>query len=122
MAATGLSLLNVFVLGLVQRRRERAVLRAIGARPRQEQAVVIAHAVLLGAPAAVFGGLGGIGLSYLWALGSPVQYGICHSERELPPCIRSSRPGGWNLLRCDLAHDCARRAFSSPTRAWAELQ
>jgi putative ABC transport system permease protein len=76
MAAAGLSLLNVFVLGLVQRKRERAVLRAIGSRPRQEQAVVIAHAVLLGALAAVFGGLGGIGLSYLWALGSPVQYGI----------------------------------------------
>ncbi len=76
MAAAGLSVLNVFVLGLVQRKRERAVLRAIGARPRQEQAVVIAHAVSLAALAAVFGGLGGIGLSYLWALGSPVQYGI----------------------------------------------
>ena len=76
MAAAGLSVLNVFVLGLVQRKRERAALRAIGARPRQEQAVVIAHAVLLGALTAVFGGLGGIGLSYLWALGSPVQYGI----------------------------------------------
>ena len=66
----------MFVLGLVQRKRERAVLRAIGATPRQEQAVVVAHAVLLGVLAAVFGGLGGIGLSYLWALGSPVQYGI----------------------------------------------
>ncbi len=76
MAAAGLSVLNVFVLGLVQRKRERAVLRAIGATPRQEQAVVVAHAVLLGVLAAVFGGLGGIGLSYLWALGSPVQYGI----------------------------------------------
>ena len=30
MAAAGLSLLNVFVLGLVQRKRERAALRAIG--------------------------------------------------------------------------------------------
>ncbi len=44
MAAAGLSVLNVFVLGLVQRKRERAVLRAIGVVPRQEQAVVIAHA------------------------------------------------------------------------------
>jgi putative ABC transport system permease protein len=76
MAAAGLSVLNVFVLGLVQRKRERAVLRAIGATPGQEQAVVIAHAGLLGLLAAVFGGLGGVGLSYLWALDSPVQYGI----------------------------------------------
>ena len=34
MAAAGLSVLNVFVLGLVQRKRERAVLRAIGVIPR----------------------------------------------------------------------------------------
>ena len=33
MAAAGLSVLNVFVLGLVQRKRERAVLRAIGVTP-----------------------------------------------------------------------------------------
>jgi putative ABC transport system permease protein len=76
MAAAGLSVLNVFVLGLVQRKRERAVLRAIGATPRQEQAVVIAHAGLLGLLVAVLGALGGVGLTYLWSLGSPVYYGI----------------------------------------------
>jgi putative ABC transport system permease protein len=76
MAAAGLSVLNVFVLGLVQRKRERAVLRAIGVLAGQEQAVVVGHAGLLGLLAAVFGGLGGVGLSYLWALVSPVQYGI----------------------------------------------
>jgi putative ABC transport system permease protein len=76
MAAAGLSVLNVFVLGLVQRKRERAVLRAIGVLAGQEQAVVVAHAALLGVLAAVFGGLGGVGLAYLWALDSPVQYGI----------------------------------------------
>jgi putative ABC transport system permease protein len=76
MAAAGLSVLNVFVLGLVQRRRERAALRAIGVLPRQEQAVVIAHAGLLGLLVAVLGGLGGVGLTYLWSLGSPVYYGI----------------------------------------------
>ena len=48
MAAAGLSLLNVFVLGLVQRKRERAALRAIGATSGQEQAVIIANAGLLG--------------------------------------------------------------------------
>jgi putative ABC transport system permease protein len=76
MAAAGLSVLNVFVLGLVQRKRERAVLRAIGATTRQEQAVVIANAGLLGLLVAVLGGLGGVGLTYLWSLGSPVYYGI----------------------------------------------
>ena len=48
MAAAGLSVLNVFVLGLVQRKRERAVLRAIGVTSGQEQAVIIANAGLLG--------------------------------------------------------------------------
>jgi putative ABC transport system permease protein len=76
MAAAGLSVLNVFVLGLVQRKRERAVLRAIGGLPMQEQAVVVAHATLLASVVAVMGGLGGVGLTYLWSLGSPVYYGI----------------------------------------------
>jgi len=76
MATAGLSVLNVFVLGLVQRRRERAALRAIGVLPRQEQAVVIAHAGLLALLVAILGGLGGVGLTYLWSLGSPVYYGI----------------------------------------------
>ena len=76
MAAAGLSVLNVFVLGLVQRKRERAVLRAIGVTPGQEQAVVIAHAGLLGTAGRCLGVLGGVGLTYLWSLGSPVYYGI----------------------------------------------
>ena len=61
MAAAGLSVLNVFVLGLVQRKRERAVLRAIGAAPRHEQAIVVAHAGLLGLLVAVLGAFGGLG-------------------------------------------------------------
>jgi putative ABC transport system permease protein len=76
MAAACLSILNVFVLGLVQRKRERAALRAIGVIPRQEQAVVIAQAALLCVLVAVLGGLGGLGHLYLWSLGSPVYYGI----------------------------------------------
>ncbi len=48
MAAAGLSVLNVFLLGLVQRRRERAALRAIGVTSGQEQAVIVANAGLLG--------------------------------------------------------------------------
>ena len=76
MTAAGLSVLNVFVLGLVQRKRERAVLRAIGATSGQEQAVIIANAGLLGLLAASVAVLGGVGLTYLWSLGSPVYYGI----------------------------------------------
>jgi putative ABC transport system permease protein len=58
MTAAGLSVLNVFVLGLVQRKRERAVLRAIGATCGQEQAVIIANAGLLGLLAASVAVLG----------------------------------------------------------------
>jgi putative ABC transport system permease protein len=76
MAAAGLSVLNVFVLGLVQRKRERAALRAIGMTSGQEQAVIIANACLLGLLAAGLAVLGGVGLTYLWSLGSPVYYGI----------------------------------------------
>lgn len=76
MAAAGLSVLNVFVLGLVQRKRERAALRAIGVVPGQEQAVVIAQAALLCVLVTVLGGLGSVGYLYLWSLGSPVYYGI----------------------------------------------
>jgi putative ABC transport system permease protein len=76
MAAAGLSVLNVFVLGLVQRKRERAVLRAIGATSGQEQAVIIANAGLLGMLVAGIAVFGGVGLTYLWSLGSPVFYGF----------------------------------------------
>src|SRR5258708_30535623 len=84
MAAAGLSLLNVFVLGLVQRKRERAALRAIGATPWQEQAVIITNAGMLGLLVPCLAVLGGVGLSYLWSLGSPVYYGIKVDWRLLP--------------------------------------
>ena len=76
MAAAGLSVLNVFVLGLVQRKRERAALRAIGVTTGQEQAVIIANACLLGLLVAGLAVFGGVGLTYLWSLGSAVFYGI----------------------------------------------
>ena len=75
MAAAGLSVLNVFLLGLIQRKRERAALRAIGVTAGQEQAVIVANAGLLGFLVAGLAVLGGIGLTYLWSLGSPVFYG-----------------------------------------------
>lgn len=89
MGAAGLSVLNVFILGLVQRKRERAVLRAIGATTRQEQAVVVAHAIVLGLVTAVLGCLGGVGLTYLWSLGSPVFYGIAIHWGLTSPSVHS---------------------------------
>jgi putative ABC transport system permease protein len=42
----------------------------------QEQAVIITNAGMLGLLAAGVAVLGGVGLTYLWSLGSPVYYGI----------------------------------------------
>ena len=89
MAAAGLSVLNVFVLGLVQRKRERAALRAIGMTSGQEQVVIIANAALLGALVAGMAVLGGLGLTYLWSLGSPVYYGIKIEWGALPMALRT---------------------------------
>jgi putative ABC transport system permease protein len=89
MAAAGLSLLNVFVLCLVQRRRERAALRAIGMTSGQEQAVILANAGLLGLLVAGVAVLGGAWLTYLWSLGSPVFYGIKIEWGVLPLALRT---------------------------------
>jgi putative ABC transport system permease protein len=89
MLAAGLSVLNVFLLGLVQRKRERAALRAIGATSGQEQAVIIANAGLLGLIVAGLAVLGGIGLTYLWSLGSPVFYGIKIQWGVVPLSLRT---------------------------------
>lgn len=89
MAVAGLSVLNVFVLGLVQRKRERAVLRAIGATPPQEQAVIVAHAALLGVLVSLLGALGGLGNAYLWSLGSPVYYGMAIDFGVPGPAVRA---------------------------------
>lgn len=89
MAVAGLSVLNVFVLGLVQRKRERAVLRAIGATPAQEQAVIVAHAALLGLLVSLLGAIGGLGNAYLWSLGSPVYYGMAINFGVPGPAVRT---------------------------------
>jgi putative ABC transport system permease protein len=98
MAAAGLSLLNVFVLGLVQRKRERAVLRAIGATSGQEQAVIVANAGMLGLLVACLAVLGGVGLTYLWSLGSPVYYGIKIDWGVLPLSLLTGVAGVFFLV------------------------
>lgn len=89
MVAAGLSLLNVFVLGLVQRKRERAALRAIGMTTGQEQAVILANAGVLGVLVAGLAVLGGLGFTYLWTLGSPMYYGIKIDWAALPDALRT---------------------------------
>lgn len=76
MAAAGLGVLTTFLLGLIQRRRERAVLSAIGATAGQLRAVVAATALVVAVSAAVLGVLGGWGLVALQSLASPVFYGV----------------------------------------------
>lgn len=76
MITAGISVLNVFVLALVQRRRERAVLRAIGSTVGTERAVVLAQAVLLAGLTIAFATAGGLGLIHLQATASPVFYGF----------------------------------------------
>ncbi|MBF6216090.1 ABC transporter permease [Nocardia puris] len=76
MGIAGVSVLNIFLLGLVQRRRERAVVRALGATPGVEQAVIVVQAALLAAACVAAGLAGGSGLVYLQALTSPVNYGV----------------------------------------------
>ena len=94
----GLSVLNVFVLGFVQRKRERAALRAIGVTSGQEQAMIIANAVLLGLLVAGLAVLGGVGLTYLWSLGSPVYYGIKIEWGVLPLALRTGVAGVFVLV------------------------
>lgn len=89
MTAAGISLLNVFLLGLVQRKRERAALRAIGVTAGQEQAVIVASAILLGVLVCGLAVLGGVGLTYLWSLGSPVYYGMKIDWGVQPPALRT---------------------------------
>ena len=98
MAAAGLSLLNVFVLGLVQRKRERAALRAIGVTSWQEQAVIITNAGMLGLLVACLAVLGGVGLTYLWSLGSPVYYGIKIDWGVLPLSLLTGVAGVFLLV------------------------
>ena len=98
MAAAGLSLLNVFVLGLVQRKRERAALRAIGVTSWQEQAVIITNAGMLGLLVACLAVLGGVGLTYLWSLGSPVYYGIKIDWGVLPLSLLTGVAGVFFLV------------------------
>ncbi|MEV6275145.1 ABC transporter permease [Nocardia sp. NPDC051832] len=93
MITAGISVLNIFVLGLIQRRRERAVLRAIGVTTRTEQAAILIQAGLLAVLTAAAAVLGGLGLIYLQALASPVFYGFQLDWGVLPQPLLISLAG-----------------------------
>ncbi|MFG1793124.1 FtsX-like permease family protein [Nocardia sp. NPDC049149] len=93
MITAGISVLNIFVLGLIQRRRERAVLRAIGVSIGTEQAAIAIQAALLAFLTAVAALLGGLGLIYLQALASPVFYGFQLRWSVLPQPLLISLGG-----------------------------
>ena len=104
MLAAGMSVLNVFVLGLVQRKRERAALRAIGVTSGQEQSVIIANAGLLGLLVAGVAVLGGVGLTYLWSLGSFVYYGIKIEWGVVPLALTTAVAGVFVLVLAAAAY------------------
>jgi putative ABC transport system permease protein len=55
----------------------------------QERAVIIANAGLLGVLVAGLAVVGGVGMTYLWSLGSPVYYGIKIEWGVLPLALRT---------------------------------
>ena len=57
--------------------------------PGQERAVIVANAVLLGLMAAGIAVLGGVGLTYLWSLSSPVFYGFKIDWGVVPLALRT---------------------------------
>ncbi|MEV0251079.1 FtsX-like permease family protein [Nocardia sp. NPDC050712] len=104
MITAGISVLNIFVLGLIQRRRERAVLRAIGVTTRTEQATIVVQAALLAVLTGAAAALGGLGLIYLQALASPVFYGFQLDWGVLPRPLLISLAGVLALVAAAAAY------------------
>jgi putative ABC transport system permease protein len=74
-----IALLNTLAIGVIERTREIAMLRAIGATQRQVRRIVLVEALLLAAIGTAFGLLAGLYLGYLMILGLgvggyPVEY------------------------------------------------
>jgi putative ABC transport system permease protein len=74
-----IAMLNTLAIGVIERRREIGMLRAVGATRRQVGAVVLAEALILAAIGVAFGLLSGLYLGYLAtraldSLGFPLEY------------------------------------------------
>jgi putative ABC transport system permease protein len=75
-AAGGLAVMNILLLTILQRRRTRAAMRAIGQSAASERATLLTQAVVLGMLAIVFGLAWSQLFVWLLSLSSPVYYGF----------------------------------------------
>lgn len=82
--AAAIGVLNLFVLGLVQRRRERALHRAIGMDTRQEYATALTESVAVGLLGAAFGALATLAFSLQLSIVAPVFLTTSVGWRPLP--------------------------------------
>jgi putative ABC transport system permease protein len=64
-----IAILNTLAIGVIERRREIGMLRAIGATRRQVGKTIVAEALLLAALGTAFGILAGLYLSYVFVEG-----------------------------------------------------
>lgn len=74
-----IAMLNTLAIGVIERRREIGMLRAVGATRRQVGSVVVAEALILAAIGVAFGLLSGLYLGYLAtraldSFGFPLEY------------------------------------------------
>lgn len=76
MFAAAIAVLNMFLLGLLQRRRERAVLRAIGMPDATERRAMFFQAILLAAVAILLGIASGLYFTWIQSITSPVFLGF----------------------------------------------
>ncbi|WP_245641889.1 ABC transporter permease [Nonomuraea candida] len=113
---------GTLALSVQQRRRELALLRAIGATPKQVLAMIGAEATLVSVAGAVLGAIPGIGLGFVFhrtfaAVGvMPADFEIVFSPTPVLAamvlCVAGARMGGWIAAR--------RAAKVSPVEALGE--
>ncbi|HEU4948595.1 MAG TPA: FtsX-like permease family protein, partial [Kribbella sp.] len=113
---------STLALSVQQRRRELALLRAIGATPKQILGLIGAEAALVSAAGAVLGAVPGIALALLFhktfaAVGVlPADFTLVVSPlpvlAAIPLCVSAARLGGWIAAR--------RAAKVSPIEALGE--
>lgn len=76
LAVAGAAVLNMLFLGLVQRRRERAVFRALGMTTELERRVILVETACMAALAALAAAGGALLFSWLLVAASPVFFGV----------------------------------------------
>ena len=96
-AVAAMGVVNTTVIGVTERRRELALLRAIGATRRQVRAMVVGEAALMGLIGGVLGWVGGAGIAVIVAVTyGGNSWGV--SDLDLWPAawrtVRAASPGG----------------------------